>query len=170
MSEDNKNFQDDLNDMLGDAKEGAKKAAGKANEMANDAREKISQFTEEAKEKTKGFAEDAKKAADDFSSDAEVVFKDGKNVAIISHLFLIGWIIGFIMNSSNKTEYGSFYLRQVLGIMLVGVVVGIIPVVNLFGGLVVFVALVMSFVSSLSGKMKPTFLFGNQFQDWFKTL
>lgn len=170
MSEDNKNFQDDLNDMLGDAKEGAKKAAGKANEMANDAREKISQFTEEAKEKTKGFAEDAKKAADDFSSDAEVVFKDGKNIAIISHLFLIGWIIAFIMNSSNKTEYGSFYLRQVLGIMLIGVIVGIIPVVNLFGGLVVLVALIMSFVSSLSGKMKPSFLFGNQFQDWFKTL
>ena len=170
MTEDNKKFQDDLNDMLGDAKEGAKKAANKANEMANDAKEKISQFTEEAKEKTKEFAEDAKKAADDFSSDAEQVFKDGKNVAIISHLFLIGWVIALIMNSTNKTEYGSFYLRQVVGLMLIGLIVGLIPVVNIFGGLLVFIALIMSFVSSLSGKMKPTFLLGNQFQDWFKTL
>lgn len=170
MTEDNKKFQDDLNDMLGDAKEGAKKAANKANEMANDAKEKISQFTEEAKEKTKEFAEDAKKAADDFSSDAEQVFKDGKNVAIISHLFLIGWVIALIMNSTNKTEYGSFYLRQVVGLMLIGLIVGLIPVVNIFGGLLVFIALIMSFVSSLSGKMKPTFLLGNQFQDWFRTI
>lgn len=170
MTEDNKKFQDDLNDMLGDAKEGAKKAANKANEMANDAKEKISQFTEEAKEKTKEFAEDAKKAADDFSSDAEQVFKDGKNVAIISHLFLIGWVIALIMNSTNKTEYGSFYLRQVVGLMLIGLILGLIPVVNIFGGLLVFIALIMSFVSSLSGKMKPTFLLGNQFQDWFRTI
>ena len=104
MSEDNKNLQDDLNEMLGDAKEGAKKAADKASEMANEAKEKISQFTEDAKEKASEFAQDAKQAANEFTEDAEQVLSDGKNVAIIAHLTIIGWVIALVMNGSNKTE------------------------------------------------------------------
>ena len=170
MSEDNKNLQDDLNDMLGDAKQGAKEAADKASEMANDAKEKFNQFSEEAKEKASDFADDAKKAADEFANDAEQVFKDGKNVAIVSHLFLIGWVIAFIMNSSNRTEFGSFYIRQVLGFMIFGLLFSLIPIVNLIGGFIILIAFVMSFISALGGHMKPSFFLGKQFQDWFKGL
>ncbi|MEM1002850.1 MAG: YtxH domain-containing protein [Bacteroidota bacterium] len=170
MSEENKSLQDDLNDMLGDAKEGAKKAAGKAEEMARDAKEKISQFTEEAKEKTKEFAQDAKQAANEFSEEAENIATDGKSVAIIAHLPYVGWIIALIMNSSTKTEFGSFYLRQVLGFLIVGLIITFIPIVNLIGGLVLLIAFIMSFVSALGGKMKPSFFLGKQFQEWFKSI
>ncbi|WP_115462757.1 YtxH domain-containing protein [Winogradskyella aurantiaca] len=167
MSEYNKNLQDDLNEMLGDAKEGAKKAADKASEMANEAKEKISQFTEEAKEKASEFAQDAKQAADEFTEDAEQVLSDGKNVAIIAHLTIIGWVIALVMNGSNRTEMGSFYIKQMLGFMLLSLV-GLIPIVGWILSLVVLAAWLMSLVSALGGKIKPSFLLGQQFQEWFK--
>lgn len=167
MSEDNKNLQDDLNEMLGDAKEGAKKAADKASEMANEAKEKISQFTEDAKEKASEFAQDAKQAANEFTEDAEQVLSDGKNVAIIAHLTIIGWVIALVMNGSNKTEMGSFYIKQMLGFMLLSLV-GLIPIVGWVLSLVVLAAWLMSLVSALGGKIKPSFLLGEQFQEWFK--
>lgn len=105
-----------------------------------------------------------------FSNEAEQISKDGKSVAIIAHLPYVGWIIALIMNSNHKTELGSFYLRQVLGFLIVGLVISVIPIINLIGGLILLIALIMSFVSALSGQMKPSFLFGKQFQDWFRGL
>jgi TM2 domain-containing membrane protein YozV len=65
---DEKNLQDDLDGMLGDAKDGAKKAADKANELAEDAKEKAGEFANEAKETAKEFSENAKQA---FGGDTE---------------------------------------------------------------------------------------------------
>ena len=151
MSDDNKNLSDDLDDMIGDAKEGAKRAGDKISQKASE------------------FSDDAKEAASDFANDAKEVFSDGKNVAIIAHITLIGWIIALVMNSSNKTEFGSFYIRQMLGLGLL-MFVSWIPVIGWVFGLVVMVAWVMSIISALGGEMKPTFLFGKQFQEWFKGL
>ena len=83
---------------------------------------------------------------------------------------LIGWIIALVMNSNNKTEYGSFYIRQMLGLLLLGVLSFIpIPFVNLIIYVLVVVLWVMSLISALGGTKKPVFLFGEQFQDWFKS-
>ncbi|WP_040279333.1 YtxH domain-containing protein [Psychroserpens damuponensis] len=157
MSDDNKNLSDDLDDMIGDAKDGAKRAGEKISSSAKE-------FSDDAKE----FANDAKTSAKEFADDAKDVLSDGKNVAIIAHITLIGWIIAIVMNSSNKTEYGSFYVRQVLGIMLLGFVCGLIPVVNLIAWILPVAMWIMSLIGSLSGEKKPVFLLGNQFQDWFK--
>ena len=157
MSDDNKDLGDELNDMIGDAKESAKKAG-----------EKISQKTSELAEDAKEFAEDAKEKATEFASEAKEVLSDGKNVAIIAHITLIGWIVAIIMNSSNKTELGSFYIRQMLGLILLSVVTSLIPFVNFVAWIPLLVAWVMSLVTALGGKMKPTWLLGEQFQEWFK--
>ena len=159
MSEDNKNFQDDLNDMLGDAKEGARKAADKAEEVA-----------QEAKEKAKEFAEDAKQAAKDFQEDAKEVFSEGKNVAIIAHITLIGWIIALIMNSSNKDEFASFYIRQTLGFYILFLICSFIPVIGWFAWILIFVFWIISLVGAIGGQKKESVLLGKQFQDWFKSL
>ncbi len=170
MSDDTKNLSDDLNDMLGDAKEGAKKAADKASEIAHEAKEKASEFADEAKEKAKEFSSEAKETAKEFTHDAKEVLSDGKNIAIIAHITIIGWIIALIMNGSNKTELGSFYIRQMLGLALIAIIASWIPIFNLLMGLVLLVAWIMSLVGAMGGQMKPTFLFGKQFQDWFKGL
>ena len=94
---------------------------------------------------------------------------DGKTVAIISYITIIGWIIALILNNNNKTEFGSFYIRQYLGFLLLGLLV-IIPFLGWILGVVIVVAWIMSLVSALGGKMHPSFLLGKQFQEWFKSL
>lgn len=159
MADDNKNLSDDLDDMIGDVKEGAKKAGDKITQKA-------SEFADDAKD----LASDAKEKASEFADDAKAVLSDGKNVAIIAHITLIGWIIAIVMNSSNKTELGSFYIRQMLGIVLLAIVLGFIPIINLFAWILPLIMWIMSLVGSLSGEKKPVFLLGEQFQEWFKGL
>jgi len=157
---DKKNLGDDLNDMLGDAKEGAKKAADKASELADDAKEKVSDF-----------ADDAKEAAKDFSNDAKEVLSDGKNVAIIAHLTLIGWIIALVMNNGDKkNEYASFYIRQMLGLMICSLILNFIPIVGWILNIGMIVLWIISLIGSFSGEKKLTPVLGQYFQDWFKSL
>lgn len=169
MADDNKNLTDDLDDMLGDAKESAKKAGEKISQKASEFSEDAKEFGREAKEKASEFADDAKKAAHEFSDDAKEVLSDGKNIAIIAHLTIIGWIIALLMNSSNKTEFGSFYIRQTIGLFLL-LFLTWIPVVGWLLSIVIFVAWIMSLINALGGKMTPSFLLGKQFQEWFKSL
>lgn len=156
---DEKNLSDDLNDMLGDAKEGAKKAADKASEIADD-----------AKEKAKAFANEAKETASEFADDAKDVLSDGKNIAIIAHITLIGWIIALVMNNNNKSELGSYYIRQMLGLIILGFVFMFIPVIGWILNLVMLVLWVLSLIGALSGENKPTPVLGEHFQNWFKSL
>ena len=146
---DDKNLSDDLDDMIGSAKEGAKKAAGKAEE----------------------FAHDAKEAASDFANDAKEVLSDGKNVAIIAHITLIGWIIALVMNNGDKkSDFASFYIRQMLGLGLSLLLLGFIPLIGWILGLIIVILWVMSLIGALSGEMKLTPVLGEYFQDWFKSL
>lgn len=73
MSDDNKKFSDELDDLLGDAKEGVKKAAEKAEEFAREARDKGSEFAREAKGKAKEFSDEASEAFDKVSGDNKKV-------------------------------------------------------------------------------------------------
>ncbi len=170
MADDNKDLGDDLNDMLDDAKEGAKRTGDKISQKASELADDAEELGRKAKAKASEFADDAKEAASEFADDAKEVLSDGKNVAIIAHITLIGWIIALVMNSSNKTEFGSFYIRQMLGLMLIGILTGWIPILGLIISIVLLIAWVMSLVNALGGKMKPTFLLGEQFQEWFKGL
>lgn len=155
---DDKNLSDDLDDMIGDVKEGAKKAADKAEDLA-----------EEAADKAKELAGDAKEAATEAFNDAKEVLSDGKNVGIIAHITIFGWIIALIMNSGDKkSEIGSFYIRQMLGLMLIAIILNFIPVVGWILNLGVIVLWVISLIGSFSGEKKLTPIVGQYFQDWFK--
>ncbi|OMP32033.1 TM2 domain-containing protein [Mangrovimonas sp. DI 80] len=59
---DEKSLGDDLNEMLGDAKKTAKKAAGKAEEFGKEAKDSAKEFGKEAEEATREFRESAKEA------------------------------------------------------------------------------------------------------------
>jgi len=100
---------------------------------------------------------------------------DAKTKAIISHLFVIGWIIALIINMNNKEEYASYYIKQNLGIIILSLalrVLGVIPflgpVLMVIGGILLFVFWLMSLIWSIQGEMKPIPLLGEQFQAWFK--
>ena len=156
MSDDKKsNLSDDLEDMIGDVKEGARKAATKAEEFGREAKEKAKEFSGEAREKASEFADDAKK-----------VLSDGKNVAIISHLWIIGWVIALVMNNTNKSDLGTFYIKQTLGIFILSFL-AIIPILKFVVGIVCFVLWIMSLIGSLGGEKKPLPIVGDKFQEWF---
>lgn len=170
MSDDNKDLNDDLNDMLDDAKDSAKRAGDKISSSAKEFSEDAKEFANDAKEKASEFADEAKASAKEFASDAKEVLSDGKNVGVIAHITLIGWIIALVMNNGNKSDFGSFYIRQVLGIMLLGLILAFIPFVNFVGWILTLAMWIMSLIGALSGEKKPVFLLGNQFQDWFKSI
>ena len=169
------NLGDKASDALDNAKEAASDLGEKASEKFDDVKEAASESFEDAKEAASEFADDVKKEANEFNENVKDTFSpdnpdSGKTVAIIAHLTLLGWIIALIMNNGNKTEIGSFYIRQVLGIMLLGIIVSWIPVVNLIGWIVVAVLWVISLVGAFGGAQKKVMLVGDYFQDWFKSL
>ncbi len=179
------------------AADAAKEAGAKASEAASEAKEKVEEFASEAKEKAEEFASEAKEKAEEFASEAKEKaneFKDeakktadelkegfkntfgsdnpeaGKNVAIIAHITPIGWVIAYLMNNNNKTELGSFYLRQVLGLILFAVIFNFIPIVGWLLNIVIFFLAVLSLLNSFSGKTKLLPFVGSLFQDWFKSI
>ncbi|MBW2938000.1 hypothetical protein KXJ69_07775 [Aureisphaera sp. CAU 1614] len=105
---------------------------------------------------------------------SETVSDNGKTVAIVSYLTLIGWIVAFIMHNNNKTELGAYHLRQMLGLLLLGITLSIIarvvgiPVVVWVLQIGVFALWIMGLIGAFNGEKKPVPLLGEQFQQWFK--
>jgi uncharacterized membrane protein len=95
---------------------------------------------------------------------------DGKTKAIVAHITIIGWIIALVINSNEKDEFASYYIRQTLGIYLLGIVLSIIPVINIIGWVVVFVLWLLSLIGAIQDERKETPVVGKYFQDWFKSI
>ncbi len=95
---------------------------------------------------------------------------DGKTKAIVAHITWVGWLIALIINSSQKDEITSFYIRQLLGIYLFSLVVTFIPLVNIVGWILAFIFWILSLIGAINGEMKETPVIGRYFQDWFKGL
>lgn len=96
-----------------------------------------------------------------------------KTIGIIAYLTLIGWIIALVMNSSTRSEYASFHIRQMLGLMLLSFLASIMvrlglgmlsPIVSIF----VLVLWAVGFIGAIQGERRPVPLLGEQFQEWFK--
>jgi uncharacterized membrane protein len=103
---------------------------------------------------------------------------DGKTIAIIAYITLIGFIVALIMHTSKKTQIGAFHLRQMLGLILTGIVLWPVNIVLMFipilGWLCMFAIFVcmvglwiMGLVAALNGEMKPTPVLGPMYQKWF---
>ena len=112
----------------------------------------------------------------------EIIDKDGqplkendqeaKNRAIIAHITLIGWIIALVMNNNEKREFASFYIRQMLGLILTGVVGALLTLILIgyFIQIAVFVFWIISLIGAVNGEKKELPIVGPLFQDWFRTL
>ncbi len=95
---------------------------------------------------------------------------DGKTKAIVAHITIIGWIIALVLNSNEKDEFASYYIRQLLGLYLSGLVLSFIPVIGWVISIVVFVFWILSLIGAIQGEQKETPLVGKYFQEWFKML
>jgi hypothetical protein len=96
---------------------------------------------------------------------------DGKSRAIIAHITLIGWIIALVQNNNeNKSEFTSFYIRQMLGLLIWMFVSGLLTFILI--GFVMYIAGIvfwsMSRLAAKSGEKTETPLVGKLVHDWFK--
>lgn len=94
---------------------------------------------------------------------------DAKTKAIVAHITPIGWIIALVLNSEKKEEFTSFYIRQMLGLYIVSVVLGLIPLIGWALSLVIFVFWLLSLIYAAQGTQKAV-PFGEYFQKWFSAL
>jgi uncharacterized membrane protein len=98
---------------------------------------------------------------------------EGKSRAVIAHLTWIGWLIALIQNGGDKKdEFASFYVRQMLGLLIL-MIMGYILMFVLVGFIIliaVFVFWIMSIIAANNGEKKETPLVGKLFQDWFKNM
>ena len=101
---------------------------------------------------------------------------EGKTMAIISHLWVIGLIIAFFMNNSKKNYFASFYIRQMVGVNLIQVLNGWIVykflgnTAGIIVSVIVLVLWVISLIGAVKGEEKKVPVVGDQFQDWFKNI
>lgn len=102
---------------------------------------------------------------------------NGKTTAIVAHITLIGWIVALIMNNDNKKPLASFYLRQMLGLLIMALAGSVVTMIPLLGWIVgpvlsigAFVLWIISLINAANERMEPIPLVGEYFQDWFRSL
>ncbi len=100
------------------------------------------------------------------------VSEEAKTRAIIAHITPIGWIVAVVQNSNDKKEFASFYIRQLLGLILISIAGSILSTVIPFVGWIVHVGVlviwILSLIGAINGKKELTPAIGEMFQDWFK--
>ena len=104
---------------------------------------------------------------------------NGKTVAIVSYLTIIGWIIAYVMYGNKKQQLSAYHIRQSLGIMITGVLFYVLQFMLLFVpfigwlislimiplGLLLFVAWILGLIAAINGEEKPVPFIGNRIQD-----
>lgn len=110
--------------------------------------------------------------------------KKGKIPAIVGYLTIFGSILALFLNSEeNKTTFGSFHIRQGLGLNLMFILFGVLingvyeylsDFQNLSVGaafyLTYFILWLYGFIAAVSGNTKKVPLVGTFFQKTFKNL
>ena len=96
---------------------------------------------------------------------------DAKTKAIVAHITLIGWIVALVMNQNeNKDEFVSFYIRQMLGLLIIWFITIWIPVIGWVVWIAAVVFWVISLIGAANGELKLVPILGQHFQEWFKAL
>lgn len=101
------------------------------------------------------------------------IHQDGKLAAIIAHLFFLGPIIAYFINDEQKDPFGSFYIRQNVGItiifLLIGALMGFVQYASAMYAfyLFIFIIWLYSFIGAISNKYNLLPVVGPFFQKMF---
>jgi uncharacterized membrane protein len=108
--------------------------------------------------------------------EVENTIQEGRTIAIISYITLIGTVIAFVMNQNKNNSFAAFHIRQALGLVLLAFALNLVSTfvdISLFYKIVapvIFVLWLLGLVYAIQGKEKTIPLIGDQFQIWFKNL
>ena len=106
----------------------------------------------------------------------ENTLDNGKQIAIIAYLTIIGTVIAILMNSDNKKELASFHIRQSLGIFIswfaLSYFVGYFDNWGVSSGffLFIFILWIYGFVGAIQNEKRVVPLVGDFFQKAFRNL
>jgi uncharacterized membrane protein len=99
---------------------------------------------------------------------------EGKTAAIISHFWIIGLVIAFIMNMNKQNYFTSFYIRQMIGLNIIHFLNGAI-IYKFFGSsigwgvtILLFALWIISILAAIKGEEKELPFVGEHFQNWFR--
>ena len=101
---------------------------------------------------------------------------EGKTIAIISYITIIGTLVAFIMNQNKHNYFAAYHIRQALGVFLTGLIVNFLQRyidfnwLDLLLSLGVFVLWIFGLIAAIQGEEKPVPLLGDQFQEWFRNI
>ncbi len=103
------------------------------------------------------------------------ISSEGKTIALIAYLTIIGFIVALVMNMDKKDSFASFHIRQVLGLALTGIafyIIGLVPflgwLVAMFGTLFLIVLWIIGLIAAINGQKKTVPILGDKYQEWFK--
>lgn len=103
--------------------------------------------------------------------------QDGKTISLIAYLTIIGLIIAFVMNNDKKNKFAAFHIRQSLGLMLTGLILGFVNVVpilgwivSLFGSVFLLILWVIALIGAINEKEKEVPFLGTYYQNWLKNI
>lgn len=102
--------------------------------------------------------------------------EEGKSLAVLSYLTIMGSVIAIIMNGEKKNDFTSFHNRQGLGLCLLWMIIGYF--VSQFDNMQISIAfwvsmgalLFLGVITAINGTMKPIPFVGPIFQKLFKGL
>ena len=100
-----------------------------------------------------------------------------KNTAIVAYLTIIGSVVAIFMNQDeNKSEFGSFHIRQALGLFisffLLGYFIGYFDSWTVTSAFYIFyfILWIYGFLGAIQGEKRVLPLVGTFFQSSFKSL
>ena len=138
---DEKSLQDDLNEMLGDAKEEVKKAADRVGKKAGEFAEEAKEALGGAAEKAEEFAGEAKEKAGEFAGEAKEAFDraTGSNKKVLAGVMAIllgGFGIHKFVLGYNKEGIILLVSTMVIGVLTLGLFSWLIWIFTVIEGII----------------------------------
>ncbi|MEX0996810.1 MAG: hypothetical protein WDZ45_07165 [Flavobacteriaceae bacterium] len=100
---------------------------------------------------------------------------EGKNIAIIAYITIVGLIIAFVMNNDKRNPFAAFHIRQSLGLGITGLAIGIISMIPYLGWIIYILGVIvlgymwiMGLMNAINEKEQTVPLLGDKFSEWFK--
>ena len=103
------------------------------------------------------------------------IVSEGKNIATIAYITLIGLIIAFVQNNEKKNAFAFYHIRQCIGLCVTGLALGIIGMIPILGWIVYIIGIfvliymwIIGLMNAINGKEKTVPFLGNKYEEWFK--
>jgi uncharacterized membrane protein len=100
---------------------------------------------------------------------------EDKTTAILAYVTLVGFIIAIVLHGQKKTALGSFHLRQMLGIVVLGLASYVLIFIPILGwiamavlGIINLIIWITGIIAAVNGRMEPAPILGRKYQEWFK--